>query len=265
MADNSSSASPNPPEHRSAHGALNVGGVRLEFDLTVPTAPVRPTAVLPVLHSLWTTIEAGLVEDVERQGRRISCGPGCGACCRQLVPISRIEARRLAELLEELPEPRRSAVRNRFAEAIRRLDEAGLLEALRRPESLGADDRLPLGLDYFQLGIACPFLEEESCSIHPDRPLACREYLVTSPAENCANPTRDNIEGVSMPLRLSGKLARFTEASGAGSATWVPLVLAPEWAEAHPDPSPARPGPEWVTLLFRELTGKELPTPPTDV
>ncbi|HEY5241787.1 MAG TPA: YkgJ family cysteine cluster protein [Polyangiaceae bacterium] len=28
--------------------------------------------------------------------------------------------------------------------------------------------------------VSCPFLEEESCSIHPDRPPICREYLVTS-------------------------------------------------------------------------------------
>jgi hypothetical protein len=33
---------------------------------------------------------------------------------------------------------------------------------------------------YFLQGVACPFLEAESCGIHPDRPLACREYLVTS-------------------------------------------------------------------------------------
>ncbi len=262
MVDAASSASANPPEHRSAHGVLNVAGVRVEFDLTVPTAPVGPAVVLPVLHGLWSTVEAGLVEDVEREGRRVSCRPGCGACCRQLVPITRIEARRLAELLEALPEPRRSVVHERFADAVRRLDEAGLLETLRRPETVAADERLPLGLAYFRLGIPCPFLEQESCSIHADRPLACREYLVTSPAENCANPGGGNIEGVAMPLRLSGCFARFTAAVGAGSAISVPLILAPEWAESHPDPSPARPGPEWVTLLFGQLTGKEMPAPP---
>lgn len=262
MADTSSTAPVNPPEHRSAHGVLNLSGARVEFDLTVPTAPVSAQMVLPVLHGLWSTIEAGLVEEVERAGRQISCAAGCGACCRQLVPISRIEARRLAELLEELPEPRRTAVRDRFAAAVRRLDAAGLLETLRSPENLAPADRQPLGMAYFRLGIPCPFLEDESCSIHADRPLACREYLVTSPAENCANPTCGNIEGVDMPVRLSGTLARFTEAAGAGSATWIPLILAPEWAAAHPDPAPARPGPEWVTLLFRQLTGKEMPPPP---
>jgi Fe-S-cluster containining protein len=264
MSDASSSTTENPPEHRSAHVVLNLAGAQVEFDLTVPTAPVRPAMVLPVLHGLWSTIESGLVEQVEQQGRRISCRAGCGACCRQLVPITRIEARRLAELIEDLPEPRRSNIRDRFADAVRRLDEAGLLETLRRTEKRSTDERQRLGITYFRLGIPCPFLEEESCSIHADRPLACREYLVTSPAANCADPTPEGIEGVPMPVRLSGALARFTEAAGAGSAMSVPLILALEWAEAHPDLSPARPGPDWITLLFQRLTGQEAPAPPTD-
>ncbi len=259
--ETSSSPSPSSPEQVTAHGVLNLGGMRVEIDLTVPTVPVRPTAVLPVLHGLWTAIENGLVEDVERQGQRISCRAGCGACCRQLVPISRLEARRLAELVAELPEPRRSVVRHRFSEALQRLDESGLLEELRHPERVGSDDRAPLGMAYFRLGIPCPFLEDESCSIHADRPLACREYLVTSPAQNCANPTKDNIEGVPMPVRLSGALARFAESTTDGSGTWVPLVRAMEWVESHPDQSPERPGPEWVDLLFRELTGRQIPPP----
>ena len=39
---------------------------------------------------------------------------------------------------------------------------------------------------------------------------------------------------------------------------WVPLVVAPEWADAHPDESAARPGPEIVGEFFGTLTGKEL-------
>jgi hypothetical protein len=116
-------------------------------------------------------------------------------------------------------------------------------------------------MSYFRLGIPCPFLERESCSIHADRPLACREYLVTSAAENCASPTRDTVECVPMPVRLSGALGRLASSAVAEETAWVPLVLAPEWAESHPDASPARPGPEWVSLLFRELTGKDVPSP----
>ena len=62
MADDSSpSGSPAPPEHLSAHGVLNLAGMRVEFNLTVPRASVGPAAVLPVLQTLWTTIEADLM------------------------------------------------------------------------------------------------------------------------------------------------------------------------------------------------------------
>ena len=125
------------------------------------------------------------VKTAEKSGKSISCKAGCGACCRQLVPITPTEAYNLRDLIESLPEPRRSDIRARFAEARRKLDEAGLLEKLLHPETVG-DELRAVGMEYFRLGIACPFLEAESCSIYPDRPIACREYLVTSPAEGAA-------------------------------------------------------------------------------
>ena len=105
---------------------------------------------------------------------------------------------------------------------------------------------------YFQEGIACPFLEEESCSIYEERPITCREFLVTSPAEHCARLGSEGVERVRLPVRVFNAVARW-QAPEAGHflERWVPLVLAPEWASAHPNEPPARPGPE----LLRELLG----------
>jgi Fe-S-cluster containining protein len=218
--------------------------------------------MLPLVQDLTNRVVDASVQEVEEQGQRVSCKKGCGACCRQLVPISEVEARHLRELIEELPEPRRAQVQIRFSEARLRLQVAGLLEPLQRATALRADQRHVIGLKYFRLGIACPFLEAESCSIHPDRPLACREYLVTSPAENCARPTAETVRMVKLPMKVSNALARIDQArSSDGSMPWVPLVLAPEWAEAHLDDSPPRPGPELVRDLFQRLTDKEVPLP----
>src|SRR5208337_4130908 len=82
---------------------LQVAGTRVQFALTVPTAPVPPGAILPVFQTLSEAIQADVASGLEEQGKRISCRAGCGACCRQLVPITKIEARYLAELVDSMP------------------------------------------------------------------------------------------------------------------------------------------------------------------
>jgi Fe-S-cluster containining protein len=213
-----------------------------------------------MVHALADRVVDAAVNTVAEQGQQISCKKGCGACCRQLVPIAEVEARQLRDLVEDLPEPRRSLIRTRFADARRRLAGAGLLEKLLAPETWDEGDGRLLGLSYFRLGIACPFLQEESCSIYADRPSACREYLVTSPAENCARPTPETVQCVKMPLKVWTALARFDEVPPtARFIRWVPLILALEWAETHPEEPPPRPGPELLRELFEHLSRKARP------
>ena len=115
-----------------------------------------------------------------------------------------------------------------------------------------------MGLDYFRLGLACPFLEDESCSIHEVRPIACREYLVTTPAEHCANPSAETVRCVPLPGKASEALRKTGEAAG---APWVPLSLALDWAEGHPETLPPRPGPAWVGEFIKHLTGRDVAPP----
>jgi methyltransferase-like protein/Fe-S-cluster containining protein len=246
-----------PVATRTAALKMSIAGRPIEAQIEVPEAPTRPRQLLPILQWFTDEVVEAARGRVEQEGKTISCRAGCGACCRQLVPISRAEAYQLAELVERLPETRRSEVRRRFQAAEERLAAAGLLEGLMEPTSLAVDTRA-LGLDYFRLGIACPFLENESCSIHSDRPLACREYLVTSPAENCRQPTAETIEMVDLPARVS-KALLAVEQGNAKRPTWVPLSLAPRWAASHAEPPPGRSGPELLGDIFQRLSRGELP------
>jgi Fe-S-cluster containining protein len=248
------------PETRTASFRLGWGGRVLQAEVAVPAGPVRRRVLLPMVQQLTNAL-VGLAEDrVKDDGGTISCRAGCGACCRQVVPVSETEAHHIRDLVEALPEPRRAEVKGRFADARRRFADAGLLDALRDPDSVA--DKTALGLAYFRLGIPCPFLDDESCSIHPDRPLGCREYLVTSPAENCRNPSPETIRRVETPgwvmtsfAALDGPPAR------GGGIRWVPLVLAPEWAEANPEPPPDETGPDLFGRFMTLLTGKSIPPP----
>lgn len=233
---------------------LRIAGEPVAVEVTVPAGPTPLGELLPVFQGLTDAVVDRAVARVEREGKTISCRAGCGACCRQLVPVSESEARVLARLVDALPEPRRTAVRGRFTDAVRRLGEAGVTERLRRAFEAGGETIREVGLAYFRAGVACPFLEEESCSIHPDRPLACREYLVTSPAENCAAPTADNIAMV--PLSGKPSAAVMTADRSATAAGWVPLVLALEWAPGHAAPGGTQPGPAVVQGVFARLAGE---------
>src|SRR6478736_2744986 len=166
-----------------------VAGYELKMSVNVPAGPTHLDELVPVLQILSDKVVAVAEQEAQQQGQCISCRKGCGACCRQLVPISPVEARHVARLVGELPEPRRREIRVRFAAARRRLEETGMWERLNRRHQWPKGGSSEVGLEYFRMGIACPFLEDESCSIHRDRPLTCREYLVTSPAENCSSPS----------------------------------------------------------------------------
>ena len=206
---------------------LEVGGEQIPVEMTVPAGPVAVEDVLPILQGLSSLFAARATAQVEAGGGTVSCRAGCGACCRQMVPVAAAEARALARLVEAMPEPRRDRVRRRFDAALETLNGLGILDRLDQDPG----NRRVVGLDYFRAGVACPFLEDEACSIHPDRPLSCREYLVTSPAEHCADPSP---EVRTLKLEAVPSLALLNADLRDG---WVPLVQALELdARARPSP-----------------------------
>jgi Fe-S-cluster containining protein len=244
-------------ETLTATADFTVSGRKVRLQMDVPTAPVHTIDLLPMFQSLTDTFVKIAVDQAQADGSTISCRKGCGACCRQLVPISEVEVRAIQRLVSEMPEPRKSNVRERFRMAAVRLAESGLLEKLRvrdhRPEEAQS-----LGIAYFEQRIPCPFLEDESCSIHAERPLACREYLVTSPAENCAKPTAETVKCVDMPIKVS-RAIRHLDTGIDKSASFVPMILALEWRQVGDERVQRQAGTSIVATLFRQLTGKEIP------
>jgi len=255
-----------PPQHSIvANVQLTVHGRRLDLSMRVPTGPSRSGDLLPLFQAIADTMVNVAVAEATEAGRTISCRKGCGACCRQYVPLTPTEAHAIARLVEQLPEPRRTQVRHRFDDARARLQSAGMLERLRDEHlrGLSGDAIRRLGLDYFALGIACPFLEDESCSIHAQRPIACRDYLVTSPAENCANPTPQTVRMVGGPIGKAWRaLAELDAASTGRPAARLPLVLALEFASAHPEAPPSSSGAALLRDFFAAMTGAPQDIPP---
>jgi Fe-S-cluster containining protein len=181
---------------------------------------------LPLLRTLTDEIMASLTRQSEAGGRQISCKSGCGACCRQVVPVSREEVIALFDLVNKLPDGQRDVITNRFADSIKRLEESGIMDNVSTLSQLTSrEDLRVIGMEYFKLDIPCPFLENQSCSIHPYRPLSCREYLVTSPSVCCQDPGPEKIKLVEVPRKLSNLLYRLSDINGEHPGRWLPLIL----------------------------------------
>jgi len=232
-----------------------IGSCKIHMSVGVPAGPSRVDDFLPLLQILSDKVVAAAENDAQERGKCISCQKGCGACCRQLVPLSPADARHLAQLVAELPEPRKSEIVARFAAARRQLEEAGVWQKLNDRRNWPEAEVSVLGLDYFRLGIACPFLEDESCSIHRERPLTCREYLVTSPAQNCSDPSADSIECLPLPAKVWLSAARSeSNANNERYLNWIPLIQVLDWAAQQPPLPPEKPGPELLRELIEGLS-----------
>lgn len=197
-----------------------------------PPERARLDEILPALRALDDGFAAAAVR---QNGQPVSCAKGCSACCRiQAVPVTPVEAYALLLLVERLPEPRRSAVLSRFAASAARLHAAGLAEAFlegRRPSS--DEDAKAQARQYLDLGLVCPFLDHDVCSIYPARPFACREYFVTSANELCADPLLHPVKTVPA-ISDGGEANLSTAAAFMGREGYtIPLTLALIYATAH--------------------------------
>lgn len=246
---------------------LRVSGEPVEMQLTVPAFKIKPQRMLPIFQEMSSAVVGLSVDAVESEGKQISCKAGCGACCRQAVPISEVEAYQISELVESMPEPRKSAVKKRFAAALEHFTTMNWFSELIDLKDMAYENTpgfspakyMETVMKYFHEGIPCPFLEDESCSIHPVRPLICREYLVTSPAENCQSPTAETIKKVPIVLKPSKAMLGVGRTKNSEGISSLMLIEALDFVERHPEEFEEKTGERWAADFFRELTRKDIP------
>lgn len=227
---------------------LTVLGRDREVALQVPVGPTPLSSVMPLARAITAAVSSSAEEQAAAQGRTPSCAKGCGSCCRHLVPVSAVEAQALAAYVERQPSHRKDRLKKRFAAAVQRLEQEGLLDARAPkgrdhlvahllahagPADASARDAWDhVSRRYFGLQIPCPFLEDESCSAYAERPIACREYSAVTPAEFCKELS-DRVQILPRPLDMGKALARLESELNGTEQKQVPLVLSLEWVGAH--------------------------------
>jgi Fe-S-cluster containining protein len=202
---------------------------RIRGTVEVDTGPMRLADLVPTAFGLTDILVGRANKAAEKIGRPISCRSGCGIRCCQIVPLSPPEVFYLADYILTLPAVRQKTVTEKFELIVKELDSHSLSSRLLDPEYT---DELVLAIaeEYFALQLPCPFLAEGSCSIYEHRPVACREYNVTSPPEYCRDPYQFQVDKVAMPLPLSASLSWLTADLNGSIPRLIPLSLLLSWS-----------------------------------
>jgi Fe-S-cluster containining protein len=217
--------------------SLNTPAGQITVPVDIPTSFILVTEIVPVMRRLGEQAQSLEERRSIEAGETISCRKGCAACCRMLVPVSSPEAFALQHAVEAWPEERRRGLLPRLAEARRRLEQAGLLTSLTEiaetARQLTDDQVEATNRAYYALRMPCPFLVDEVCSIYEDRPAACRELLVTSPAELCQDLVRNPVKALPVPIRIGTIMGSLWAELTGGPTRLIPLPLALDWADRH--------------------------------
>jgi Fe-S-cluster containining protein len=160
---------------------------------------------------------------------RPACRRGCAACCHQLVPLTTLEAQRIAEYISRLPRP----VRRELSKAVDRQAQRFAAWVASKPSG-DVKDRA-VNVDYLRQRIPCPFLgAENECRVYQVRPLVCRGHHALGSNANCQTgekpirsiPALDQATGAAMEQanRLTVQLGYPTR--GGVFSTFAPLFRA---------------------------------------
>lgn len=225
------------PNLETARVHLPVLGRAQEFE--IPFAP-GSTTLIESLDAARSLAAQALTAAARVSGKAPTCSAGCAACCRHLVMLTLPEAQALATAIAKLAEPRRSEVRRRFGAALKKAEVGGIFGPRGARQFLVSEDgdeaevAGDVARRYFALGIACPLLEREACSMYELRPLACREHNVSSDPKHCK--TFDHAKRRGVPsLGLARAVASATDKlTGLGRAG-VPLPVLLEWFDPQRD------------------------------
>lgn len=120
---------------------------RLDFHLDESVHPW-----LPILLNAYYVVDKGIADAVKmelRRGRKLACGKGCATCCKThtTIPVYPLELVGISwYVTEKSGGPEREAIKIQLAQ--------------------------------YKENSPCPFLMDGSCSVHPMRPVSCRQFMV---------------------------------------------------------------------------------------
>jgi len=195
-------------------------------------ATLTLSALLPAARAMADDLVASVQHHLRCDGSDTSCQASCSHCCQgYVIPLAGPEAAALWDSLPALPLASRARTMQRFADAV---DTLAAAEPYQPPAGAEPHQRAEsFSSWYAELGIVCPLLAEGLCSIYNERPLVCREHMVTSPPELCCHSRLTGGAKMDLPVSIAETVAQLAAELEGGPMDCVVLPMTPAWVDHH--------------------------------
>ncbi len=229
---------------------LDIFGEPVHFRIGVSQRQARLADIVPLSRTLSTKLAIAVLNKLSKDGKFVPCRKACSACCSYLIPLSIPEVFRLRqELLALSPDQREMVLKACLDTAKVILNN--LPENIEINESIEMNGQIQTGwLSRWYSGLKqpCPFLSHGLCTIYEQRPIACREHIVTGSAILCEAEWQDGSQVVQMPLSIIECLGHLTAELEQSAIEAVMLPLALPWAQENL----ARHERQWPAIMMVE-------------
>jgi len=223
----------------------------LHCSIRMVSRPVPLSELVPMACQLSQLIIDASSRRIEESDGRIACRKGCAACCSYLIPISPAEAYHLRDEIFKMPQLEQRTLFRSCQHTTRQLVDHRIPDALFSPTQ-EHEERLDILSDWYRdMKLPCPFLVNHTCCIYDFRPLACREYFVTSHPSLCRPESTEKATRVPMPLRIAEVLAETCRILEDGESS-ILLPLLPSFLQDNSQRSWALYPAEQVVSTFLE-------------
>ncbi len=235
---------------------LDILGEPVHFQINVADRYARLSEMVPFARALSSKLAKIVSDRLSAGGKSVLCRKCCTACCNYLVPLSIPEVFRLRQEVLAMPaEQGKSVMQSCLCAAKKILDE--------RPEDFDINESTQtknqtqisrLSRWYAGLRLPCPFLSNNMCVSYEQRPIACREHMVTGSAIFCdtrysmPNGDRESNHVVQMPVSVLECLAELTAELEQSNTESIMLPLALPWAQENLE----RSGRMWPAVMMVE-------------
>ena len=222
------------PNRRVVRFELDIFGHPLRIGISLADRPAELAELVPMARQITDRIVRLITKKLNSSGRKIACQKGCAHCCYYLVAVSTAEAFCISNAIFALPLQKRRMLIRACCIAGRSTVASVASNRTAAQDMSQADTLQDLSDWYSNLQLRCPFLENESCQIYDDRPLACREYLILEGSEPCGGGCTDSSRRVDIPVSIAQILAETCcKLQSRNDTVVLPLAIA--YAYDNPD------------------------------